>query len=56
MVEPDGFIEVQGTAEREPFRGDELTRLLALARSGIGELFNAQRKALAEPRAEAGAR
>jgi ribonuclease PH len=56
MVEPDGFIEVQGTAEREPFRGDELTRLLALARSGIGELFTAQRKALAEPHAEANAR
>jgi ribonuclease PH len=47
MVEPDGFIEVQGTAEREPFRSDELTRLLVLARSGIAELFDAQRKALA---------
>jgi ribonuclease PH len=47
MVEPDGFIEVQGTAEREPFRNEELTRLLVLARGGIKELFDAQRKALA---------
>jgi ribonuclease PH len=46
MVEPDGFIEVQGTAEREPFAGTELTQMLELARSGIAQLFDAQRTAL----------
>jgi ribonuclease PH len=41
------FIELQGTAEGHAFRADELERLLALARKGIGELLEAQRAALA---------
>lgn len=40
------FIEVQGTAEREPFSQDEMIRLLALARKGVGELIGIQRKVL----------
>ncbi|MFH1190318.1 MAG: ribonuclease PH [Candidatus Omnitrophota bacterium] len=40
------FIEVQGTAEREPFTKNEMEKLLALARGGIEELISAQKKAL----------
>jgi ribonuclease PH len=47
MVEAGGFIEVQGTAEREPFAQTELTRMLELARAGITTLFVMQRRALA---------
>jgi ribonuclease PH len=42
-----GFIELQGTAEGHAFRQDELDAMLALARSGIGELHRFQREALA---------
>ena len=41
------FIEIQGTAEREPFSREQMNSMLALAEKGIGELFLAQRKALA---------
>ncbi len=37
------YIEVQGTAEAEPFDRDELTTLLQLADAGIGELVEKQR-------------
>ena len=47
MVEAGGFIEVQGTAEREPFAHTELTRMLELARNGIAKLFDIQRRAVA---------
>jgi ribonuclease PH len=40
------FVEVQGTAEGEPFTEDEMQRMLALARQGIGELVGAQKRAL----------
>jgi ribonuclease PH len=46
MVEPDGFIEVQGTAEKSAFSFDELETMLALAREGAHELFSLQRAAL----------
>jgi len=46
MLEPDGFIEVQGTAERTAFSNAELTRLLDLARAGTQRLFELQRAAL----------
>ena len=48
MNDGGGFIELQGTAEGHAFRRDELDRLLALAESGIAELFAAQREALAQ--------
>lgn len=40
------FIEVQGTAEGEPFDGEELHKLLDLAKKGIGQLIDIQKKAL----------
>ena len=47
MNDGGGFIELQGTAEGHAFRRDELDALLALAEKGCGELFAAQRAALA---------
>jgi ribonuclease PH len=47
MNDGGGFIELQGTAEGHAFRRDELNDLLALGEKGIGELFAAQRTALA---------
>src|SRR5450759_1375689 len=40
------FVEIQGTAEREPFDEEQLGRLLAAARTGLTALFAAQRAAL----------
>ncbi|MCC8453078.1 ribonuclease PH [Streptomyces rochei] len=40
------FVEVQGTAEAEPFARDELNALLDLAAAGCTELAELQRKAL----------
>jgi ribonuclease PH len=40
------FIEVQGTAEREPFCKKDLDELTALAEKGIHEIMAAQKKAL----------
>lgn len=40
------FIEIQGTAEREPFNRDQMNEMLALAEKGIGHLFTVQRNAL----------
>jgi ribonuclease PH len=41
-----GIIEIQGTAEQEPFSEDEFLGLLSLAKLGIGQLVLHQRKAL----------
>lgn len=46
MIEDRGFIEVQGTAEGEPFSRETLAELLALAEGGIEALFAEQRRAL----------
>ena len=46
MVEDGRIVEVQGTAESEPFSHDELLRLLDLAKQGINQLVAAQREAL----------
>jgi ribonuclease PH len=43
------FVEVQGTAEGNPFTRSELDELLALAEKGITEIFEIQRATLAEP-------
>lgn len=48
MVEDGRLVEVQGTAEGEPFSHEELLTLLDLAKQGIAQLVEAQRKALAE--------
>jgi ribonuclease PH len=43
------YIEVQGTAEGNPFSRSELDELLALAEKGITEIFEIQRATLADP-------
>jgi ribonuclease PH len=48
MTDKGGFIELQGTAEGEPFEQSELDSMLELARKGINELFEAQKQALAD--------
>ena len=40
------FIEIQGTAEREPFSREQMNEMLALAEIGISQLFAIQRNAL----------
>jgi ribonuclease PH len=47
MCEDGRYIEVQGTAESEPFSTDQLETMLELARKGIGDIVAAQRTALA---------
>jgi ribonuclease PH len=42
------FVEVQGTAEGDPFTREQLSQLLDLAASGISELISLQRSALAQ--------
>jgi ribonuclease PH len=46
MTASGGIIEVQGTAEGEPFSRAELDTLLALAAAGIGDIIGAQKSAL----------
>jgi ribonuclease PH len=48
MTAAGGFVEVQGTAEGEPFTRSEMDRLLALASKGVTELVALQRQALAQ--------
>lgn len=48
MMEDGRMIEVQGTAEGEPFSHAELLTLLDLAKQGCEQIFVAQRVALAE--------
>jgi ribonuclease PH len=45
------FIEVQGTAEREPFTQEQMDQLLALATRGIEQLIRIQRETLANTKA-----
>jgi ribonuclease PH len=46
MGEDGGFIEVQGTAEGQPFSAEQFESMLALAKKGIVELVAAQKTAL----------
>jgi ribonuclease PH len=46
MTEQGGFIEIQGTAEKETFQQHELDGLLVLAKDGIQQLVQKQREAL----------
>jgi ribonuclease PH len=48
LTDGGNFVEIQGTAEGEPFSPDDYQRLLALAKKGAAELFALQKKALAE--------
>ena len=47
MTGSGGIIEIQGTAEGEPFSEDTLRELLELAKHGIGQLVGLQKKVLA---------
>ena len=47
MTASGGYVEVQGTAEAEPFTPDELNAMLALAQQSIGQLSEIQQAALA---------
>lgn len=47
MLEPDAFVEVQGTGEQGTFDRRELDALLDLAQSGLAELFALQRAVIA---------
>jgi ribonuclease PH len=40
------YIEVQGTAEKEPFDHQQFTQMLDYARQGLGEIFELQRRML----------
>ncbi|NQT46925.1 MAG: ribonuclease PH [Candidatus Omnitrophica bacterium] len=44
MTGSGSFVEVQGTAERKPFTGAEMDRLMGLARKGISRLVAIQKK------------
>jgi ribonuclease PH len=46
MNDAGGFIEIQGTAEGEAFSESELAEMMALAKLGINEIFEAQKLAL----------
>ena len=46
-TEKGRFIEVQGTAEGASFSDEEMTAMLAMARTGIAQLVTKQREALA---------
>ncbi|MBU2877451.1 MULTISPECIES: ribonuclease PH [Alteromonadaceae] len=46
MTETGKLIEVQGTAEGEPFSFDEMSEMLELAKHGLRELFDVQKSSL----------
>ncbi|MGE3709146.1 MAG: ribonuclease PH [Hyphomicrobiaceae bacterium] len=47
MTGSGGIVEVQGTAEREPFSQERFDELMALARKGIKELISLQKLTVA---------
>lgn len=46
MTEHGGFIEIQGTAEKEPFQQIDLDTMLKLAKNGITQLIEMQKAIL----------
>ena len=57
MTDDGRFVEIQGTAEHEPFTEESLDTLRALAKKGIRQLIRVQKSALAvEQRSEIGSR
>ena len=48
MTAEGKFVEVQGTAEGEPFARDAMDRLIELGRGGIQELFKLQKQIIAK--------
>ncbi len=47
MTDQHAFVEIQGTAEKSPFTSSTLDELLVLASTGLDNLFEVQKKALA---------
>ncbi|MBC8130659.1 MAG: ribonuclease PH [Rhizobiaceae bacterium] len=47
MTGRGGIVEIQGTAEKEPFSEAELASLMGLAKAGIADLVEKQRQAVA---------
>ena len=50
MTGKGNIVEIQGTAEGEPFTEASFNELMALARDGIASLVDLQRKAIAQPK------
>jgi ribonuclease PH len=48
MTGRGAYVEVQGTAEGEPFDDAQMTAMMSLARKGVAELVAAQKHALAQ--------
>ena len=46
MTESGRFVEIQGTAEQDPFSAETLGKMLKLAKKGIDELIRAQKQVL----------
>ncbi|MCX7323589.1 MAG: ribonuclease PH [Hyphomicrobiales bacterium] len=46
MTGKGGIVEVQGTAEGEPFSEEQLAAMMALAKAGIGDLVALQKKVI----------
>ena len=46
IADDGGIIEIQGTAEAEPFTEEEFAAMLKLAKQGIGDLHRLQKEAL----------
>jgi len=46
MTESRNFIEIQGTAEKEPFSSEMLSRLISLAEENIGYLIRLQKESV----------
>ena len=46
MTDQHAFVEIQGTAEKEPFLSSTLDELLVLASTGIDQLFAVQQAAI----------
>lgn len=49
MTDSGRFVEVQGTAEHDPFDREQLDEMLGLAGQGIRQVLDAQRKVLVSP-------
>jgi ribonuclease PH len=49
MTGSGGIVEIQGTAEAEPFTQEQLLELLELAKNGIADLVAMQKETVAGP-------
>ena len=46
MTDANQFVEIQGTAEQNPFSPETLQTLLSLASTGLSEIFTVQKQAI----------